>query len=127
MSDQPREMELESFHARSQLDAFGKGAWRGAKRGFIIVAGLAVVIGAVGWSLVHLVLKRSSLESGLKELPLFPVAVGMYGLGGAVIGALVMGAKAGRRFKELQLAAPANTGQPHSPALQDQPSADDSA
>jgi hypothetical protein len=93
----------------------------GAKRGFVIVASVAVVIGAVCWSLVFLVFNPSSLESGLKELTLFPVAVCMYGLVGAVLGATVMGTRASHRFKELQPISPANTGQPQSPPFADQP------
>jgi glycerol-3-phosphate acyltransferase PlsY len=114
--------EEEQVHATSRLAAFGEGAWRGAKRGFIIVACIAVVIGAVCWSLVFLVFKPSSLESGLKELPLLPIAACMYGLVGAAIGAVVMGTRTSRRFKDqLQLIATANSQQPQSPPEADQP------
>ena len=109
---------------RFSMGGVSAGAWRGAKRGFLIVASVAVVIGAVCWSLVFLAFNPSSLKSGLKELTLFPVAVCMYGLVGAAIGALVMGTRASRRFKELQPVTPANSQQPQSPPSADQPSAD---
>jgi hypothetical protein len=109
-------------HATSSLAAFCEGAWKGAKRGFTIVACLCVVIGTVCWSLVFLVFDQSSLDSGLKELWLLPMAVCMYGLVGAVIGALVMGTRARRRFKEqLQLVALGNSQEPQSPASHVQP------
>ena len=56
-----------------------------------------------------------------RSLLLLPVAVCVYGVIGAAIGALVEGSRGRSRFRELQLVASANTGQPRSPPPAEQP------
>jgi hypothetical protein len=90
----------------SRLAAFGAGAWKGAKRGFVIVAILAAMFGAVAWAIIILFFHpNSSPEDRMTALMLFPVGVCAYGLCGAVLGAAVMGTVATLRFKTLSTSA----------------------
>ena len=94
------EASSQADHA-ARLAAFGAGAWRGAKRGFFIVAGLAVLVGAVAYTKVYLFGNRASLrETPLQASLLLPVAACMYGLGGAAVGAAITGTIAAFRCKK---------------------------
>ena len=112
----------EADHA-TRLAALGAGAWRGAKRGFLIVASLAASIGAVAYTTVYLFGDRTSLrETPMQALMLLPVAACMYGVCGAAIGATITGTIAALRF-ETRESMSSNSHQRQSSTPPDRPDA----
>jgi hypothetical protein len=97
--------------ATTRSAAFRTGAWKGAKRGFLIVSLLGGLIGAFNYTLVYSFARRPTLETPLQAAILLPIAACIYGLMGAAIGAAIAGTSEARRFDTLSSAS--ETQQPH--------------
>lgn len=87
----------------SRATAFRHGAWRGARRGFIVGATYPVLLATLVWFIGALVFEPVlSCRRITADLGLLPLGACLYGLLGAAIGAMISGTIAARRYGRTQ-------------------------